>query len=176
MPKNEKEEIEKLKNELEKSKITIKKLESKIEELENKLKNKEDDNESQEIIMTLTDTLSKNEAKMKELEKENENNKNMIKSFNEENFKKLDLNSKLYKMEDIISVNFTSTDQKINYSLPCIKDDIFAVVEEKLYKEYPEYRETNNFFVQKGQTILRFKTLKENNINPGFPILLIKPS
>ena len=177
MPKNENDEIEKLKDELQKSKITIKKLESKIKELENKIKNNiVNDMESQEVIMTLTNTISMNEEKMKALEKENENHKNMIKSINEENIKQKDLDSKLYKMEDIISLNFTSTDQKINYSLPCVKNDIFAFVEEKLYKEFPEYRETNNFFVQKGQTILRFKTLKENNINPGFPILLIKPS
>ena len=176
MPKDEEEDIKKLKEELEKSKTIIKKLESKIKELENKLKNKLDDNESQEIIMTLTNTISMNEERMKVLEKENENNKNIKKSLNEENIKKINLDSKLYKMEDIISVNFTSTDQKINFSLPCAKNDIFAVVEEKLYKVYPEYRETNNFFLQKGKTILRFKTLNENNINPGFPILLIKSS
>ena len=41
-------------------------------------------------------------------------------------------------------VYFTSSDQKINYPIPCINTDIFAEVEEKLYKEYPEYRNTNN--------------------------------
>ena len=84
--------------------------------------------------------------------------------------------SQLYKMEEIMSINFTSSDQKINFSLPCVGNTIFAEIEEKLYKEYPEYRETNNYFLHKGQTILRFKTLKENKIMPGFPIILIQYS
>ena len=84
--------------------------------------------------------------------------------------------SQLYKMEEIMCINFTSSDQKINYSLPCAGNNIFAEIEEKLYKEYPEYRETNNYFLQKGQTILRFKTLNENKIKPGFPIILIQYS
>ena len=98
-----------------------------------------------------------------------------INAEHEENMKKME-NLNLYNLNDIISLNFSSTDQKINYSLACLKNDIFAVVEEKLYKEYPEYRETNNFFIQSGQSILRFKTLKENNIKPGLPIMLFNNS
>ena len=37
-------------------------------------------------------------------------------------------------------------DQKIDLSILCIKTDIFAQIEEKLYQKYPEYRETNNNF------------------------------
>ena len=107
--------------------------------------------------------------------KSHENSMIILKNMHEENMKIINSENKLYRIEDIISVNFTSTDQKINQSFPCAKNEIFAVIEEKLYKEYPEYRETNNYFVQKGQQILRFKTLEENKINPGFPILLIKP-
>ena len=119
--------------------------------------------------------FEKVEEERKKINIKHEEEMAKINAEHEENMKKME-NLNLYNLNDIISLNFSSTDQKINYSLACLKNDIFAVVEEKLYKEYPEYRETNNFFVQKGQTILRFKTLKENNINPGFPILLIKPS
>ena len=90
-----------------------------------------------------------------------------------ENLEKLK-SDKLYNLDEIISLNFTSTDQKINYSLPCVKNDTFAVVEEKLYKEFPEYRENNNYFIQSAQPILRFKTLKENKLKSGFPIILIQ--
>lgn len=110
----------------------------------------------------------------KKLEEEYKN----YKEKHEEEMKTISENnlSQLYKMEEIMCINFTSSDQKINYSLPCVGNSIFAEIEEKLYKEYPEYRETNNYFLHKGQTILRFKTLKENKIKPGFPIILIQYS
>ena len=66
-------------------------------------------------------------------------------------------------------------DQAIHYSIPCIGSDTFAEVEEKLYKQFPEYRETNNYFVANGKEILRFKTISENNIKNGFPIMLLTP-
>ena len=156
--------------------------------------------ENQKVINTLKEKIIKLEKeknnylnKIKEIEEEKkkifENYEEERKKINikheeemakinaehEENMKKME-NLNLYNLNDIISLNFSSTDQKINYSLPCLKNDIFAVVEEKLYKEYPEYRETNNFFIQSGQSILRFKTLKENNIKPGLPIMLFNNS
>ena len=165
--------------------------------MEYKLKDiNENEKENQKLINSLKETISINEEKIYELEKEKEIHLNKIKKFeeerkkinikheeemakineeHEENMKKME-NLNLYNLNDIISLNFSSTDQKINYSLPCLKNDIFAVVEEKLYKEYPEYRETNNFFIQSGQSILRFKTLKENNIKPGLPIMLFNNS
>ena len=32
------------------------------------------------------------------------------------------------------TVYFTSTDQRINFAVPCVKNNTFAEVEEKLYK------------------------------------------
>ena len=75
--------------------------------------------------------------------------------------------------DDIIYVHFISTDQKINYPIKCLKTDTFAQVEEKLYQEYEEYRETNNNFISKGRLILRFKKLCENNIKDGDKIQLL---
>ena len=75
----------------------------------------------------------------------------------------------------MMCVYFTSSDQKIKFPIPCINTDIFAEVEEKLYKEYPEYRETNNFFISNGNQILRFKTIGENNIGNGLPVILNVP-
>ena len=73
-------------------------------------------------------------------------------------------------------VNIISDDQNINYAIPCSGDDIFAEIEEKLYKEYPDYRETNNKFLVNGKEVLRFKSINDNNIGTGKPIMLIKPS
>lgn len=75
-----------------------------------------------------------------------------------------------------MSVNFISSDSKIHFSIPCIKSNTFAEIEEKLYKQYPEYRETNNIFLGNGKQILRFKTIGQNNIGDGFPIEMVVPS
>ena len=73
-------------------------------------------------------------------------------------------------------VNFISTDQKLFYAVPCPGNATFAEIEEKLYKEYPEYRETNNTFLANGKEILRFKTIDDNNIGNGKPVMLVKPT
>ncbi len=76
--------------------------------------------------------------------------------------------------EKIISVLFTSSDYKINYSLPCKDSTLFVKMEEKLYEEFPEYKETDNYFLVNGNKVKRFKTIKENNIKNGKPVLLYK--
>ena len=86
------------------------------------------------------------------------------------------MSDQLINRKQMICVNFTSMDQKINLAIPCIKTDIFAEIEEKLYKEYPEYRETNNYFLFNGKQILRFKSIEDNKIGSGFPVILYKPA
>ena len=54
-----------------------------------------------------------------------------------------------------------------------MKTDTFAEVEEKLYQQYEEYRETNNNFITKGKIVLRFKKICENNIKDGDKIQLV---
>ena len=85
-------------------------------------------------------------------------------------------NQTLYSLNDIIAINITTTDYKFNLPIKCTKNEIFAYIEEKLYKEYPEYRETNNYLLCKGRQILRFKTISENNIKDGTTIILILPN
>ena len=75
-----------------------------------------------------------------------------------------------------MSVNFISSDQNVHFSIPCLKTNTFAEIEEKLYKEYPQYRETNNNFLANGMQVLRFKTIAENKIGSGYPVTLIIPS
>ena len=64
----------------------------------------------------------------------------------------------------MMTIKFISMDQKLNFSIPCSDTNTFAEVEEELYKQFPEYRETNNQFVSNGQLILRFKTLMQNKL------------
>ena len=77
--------------------------------------------------------------------------------------------------EDIMVVNFISSDQRINCGIKCLKTDTFAEVEEQLYQQYGEYRETNNNFLGKGKLVLRFKKIYENGIKDGDKIQLIRP-
>ena len=80
----------------------------------------------------------------------------------------------LKKDEKMISVIFTSDDQKIHFSVICKNTEKFNRLEEKLYNDYPEYSETNNYFVVNGNRIQKFKTLDENNIHNSDIIILNK--
>ena len=74
--------------------------------------------------------------------------------------------------EKIIAALFVSSDQKIQYAIACKNTTPFVRLEEKLYEEYPEYKETNNYFIHNGLVIKRFKTIEENQIKKGKPIIL----
>ena len=79
-------------------------------------------------------------------------------------------------INDMVCINFISSEQKIHFAVPCIKSNIFAEIEEKLYKQYPAFRETNNTFLVNGTIVLRFKTIAENKIGKGIPVSLVVPS
>ena len=147
--------IKKLEKELTEAKNMINKQKIEIEELNKKLKEKKENQNNITI-----NALKKEIEKLKEkLEKAKNNNPNNI----------------LIPKGKMECINFTSTDQKINYAIPCSGNDVFAEVEEKLYQEYPEYRETNNNFLANGVLIKRFKTVSENKIGNGKPVLLTVP-
>ena len=154
--------IIKLKEELNNSKEIIKNKDSQINEIQNQLKCIKEDSD-----YNLAQKISKIKILEKQLKKKDlqiENSKNNIKD------------EKMVKESQIAVINFSSSDQKINYATSCLNSTIFAEIEEKLYKIYPEYRETNNTFIANGKTILRFKTVGENGIGAGFPIILFPPS
>ena len=72
-------------------------------------------------------------------------------------------------------VNFISLDYDINCGINCLETETFAEVEEKLYKQYGQCRETNNTFICGGSAVLRFKKISENKIKNGDKIQLILP-
>ena len=70
-------------------------------------------------------------------------------------------------------INFCSSDQKIiNYSVDCKNTDLFNTIENKLYKDFPEYYGTKNYFIIKGIKIDKNKSLEENNIHNNEMIML----
>ena len=56
-------------------------------------------------------------------------------------------NNKVY-FNDIICVNFISSDQNVHYAVSCLKSNTFAEIEEKLYKEYSQYMKQIIIFLQ----------------------------
>ena len=165
-------ELEKYKNENDKLKKEINLLKEENKKLTNNLQkankiilntqNQQNKNITNNEIKKLKDeiTLKENQINNLKVELQNEKNKN---------------NTKLINYNDMIAVSFISTDQQINkYPMLCAKTDRFAEIEEKLYQEFEEFRETNNTFIVNGKTILRFKKMSENNIKNGDTIQLIK--
>lgn len=75
-----------------------------------------------------------------------------------------------------MTIKIKSNDKIININMPCVKDMVFAEVEENLYKEYPEYREKNNYFLFNGKPVLRFKKIGDNELFNGSEVNLIAPS
>ena len=71
-----------------------------------------------------------------------------------------------------MSIIFLSVDQKIHHSFVYKNTDIFAEIEQKLYVEYPEYKEEENYFITNGYKVNRFKSLDENNIKSSDKITL----
>ena len=156
------DEINYLKNELTKAKKIIEQQKLTINDLQNKLNN------NTTIINNLNNTITnyQNIINQKEVELNNfrsqlNNNINIQKNVN---------------FDDIMCVNFISSDQNVHYAASCLKTNTFAEIEEKLYKQYPQYRETNNSFIANGTQVLRFKTIAENKIGNGLPVTLIVPS
>ena len=143
-----------MKKEIKKKDEIIKQQNKRIQELENQLCS---DINLQNKIKNLQNLVEDKDKELNKLKLNLINNQNIIKDIDK-------------------CVNFISDDQKIFFAIPCSGDTIFAQIEEKLYQEYPEYRETNNIFLSNGKEILRFKTINENNIGSGRPIMLVVPS
>jgi len=152
-------EILNLKNQLNYANNKIIQLESKINELES-IKNN-----NFYFIQSLQNTINQKDKELMSLKMELQN-KNIINIPNKQ----------LFSLDQMICVNFVSMDARVHYAIPCVGNNIFAEIEEKLYKKYPEYRETNNIFLANGKQVLRFKTIDENNIGNGLPITLVVPT
>ena len=102
-------------------------------------------------------------------EKEIENLKLQIQNDNRNNSS----NTIFYSRDQMLALNFISSDQKLHFAIPCLMKDTFVDVERKLYEQFPEYKETNNNFLVNAKMILRFKTVEENKFQIGIPIIIL---
>ena len=158
---NNNDEINQLKYELTKANKVIEQQKLTINELQNYLNN----------YNNIINNLNKNINNYKNIISKKDLELNNIKSQLNNNIPNNNVN-----FNDIMCVNFISSDQNVHFAASCLKTNTFAEIEEKLYKQYPQYRETNNNFLANGTQVLRFKTIAENKIGNGLPVTLIVPS
>ena len=71
--------------------------------------------------------------------------------------------------EVVLALSFVSMgNQDIgHYAVVCKNTDLFVRLEEKLYNEYPQFKNYETYFEVKTKRIKRFKTLDENKIKNG---------
>ena len=77
-----------------------------------------------------------------------------------------DILSSIKPSEKILAINFVSIgSQDINnYNQICKNTELFVRVEERLYNDFPQFKNSETYFEINGNRIKRFKTLDENNI------------
>ena len=90
-----------------------------------------------------------------------------------------DLNAKLKRYpfileegEKIMSIIFTSVEQKLNYSMICKNTDTISQLELKLYEEYPKLEGANYYFICNGTVLKKFEKLEKLKIKSGDIIVL----
>ena len=166
------------------------------------IKNQELSNKNKELVNLLTKLENKNIKEMKNkddlLKKEKEkvedlnmklkefekilnifDQKEIINFFKQMNDKDEEIKNfkssipfELKKGEKLMTLNFVCVDQNIHCSFICKNTDNFFRLENLLYDKYPEYRETENYFLFKGDKINKFKSLDNNNIHNNDIIIL----
>ena len=166
----------------------------------NKILNK-DINSNEELIKQLNEEKNKNKQLLNELNNEKkkvieltnklkllENNNNNIKRINDleklinekdkelKNLKlkfgKNDLVTIINPGEEVIAVNFISSENDINCPMACKNTTLVSRLEEKLYNDYPRYKDFPTYLTVNGTIVSRFKTLEENGIKDGNSILV----
>ena len=137
--KTEKDENSSNKN-ISKVELLIMKYKEKLTNLENKLKEEKAKNKELESNYNNQILELKEEIRIKD------NELNEIKS---------QLPFDLLKGEKIMTVIFTSVDQKVHYSVICKNTDVFSRLENEIYKEedYEKYKDKNSIFIINGKVI-----------------------
>ena len=78
----------------------------------------------------------------------------------------------LEKNERLMAIIFYSVDQKVHYPMICKNTDTIHKLEEKLYEEYPNLSERENYFLCKGSVINKFQSFEKMKIKNGDIIIL----
>ena len=139
------DKIKKLEKDLYNEKESNKKLLKDKNNLNNQLMN------ANEKIMELQNIINMKERQINQLNIRNNSIDNGVNNF--------------MPGDNIISILFESGNQKIKNYCGAYKDtEIFVKIEEKLYDEFPEFKDEETYFLVGGKKIKRFRTLRENGI------------
>ena len=76
------------------------------------------------------------------------------------------------KREKLIYILFHLDDYKFQCFIPCYISDSFTTLEEKLYGEYPEFKNKQMYFTVNGNIINKSKKKKKNGIKSSDNILI----
>ena len=63
-------------------------------------------------------------------------------------------------------------DQKVHHPMICKNTDTINKLEDKLYKDYPDLSERENYFLCKGTVLNKFTSFEKNKIKNGDIIVL----
>ena len=152
-------------------KIKVNELNDKIKKYEELIKSK---NKEIKELKKFNDSININEDKnISNLDKDI-TIKQLYKDIDELKNKLLLYPFELSNGEKLISVIISSLDEKILYSIICKNTEKFSKLEEKLYKDNPEYSNFDNYFMINGNRVDKMKTLDENKIKDSDIIILIK--
>ena len=66
--------------------------------------------------------------------------------------------------EKLISIKFISINQDIDFTIVTKNTDEFSKIEKILYDKYPQYKDSENYFLVNRSIINRNRTLEENKI------------
>ena len=128
-----------------------------------------------EILNNQIKKLSLDNTNLKEENKKNNNSNDIVRLYKK--IEELNEQIKRYPFileegEKILSVIFTSVSQKVNYSMVCKNTDSIYNLEGELYKAFPEFAQTNNYFLCKGTVVNRFKKFEELKFKNGDIIII----
>ena len=140
--------------------------EDKINDLSFQLKNEINKNKDLSIQLNLEKNINN------KLRKEIEKLKLKITSQNQILNSNIVSNKINYSNKKLLSIIFSSVDEKILYSMICKSTDTISNLEKDLYKEYPQLSKTDNIFLYKGKEINKFQTFESYKIKNGCILML----
>ena len=148
------------------------KLENELTEVKTKIQNKENEmnikiNQLEQENKNLDNKLKDEKTRIQNLLEKINNFKTKNTETKIENFylKAIYNNNSIIKQgEKIIGISFVPVDQSFMRPISCKNTDTLASLEEKIYNEYPQYKEYNTYLTVNGKSVKRYKTIEENGI------------
>ena len=167
--KDSENQLTELKKQLSEEKNNNQKLKDVIDQLKKENKNLKKNYESE--ITKLKDRIKILETELSDKNKEIQNYISQIKNINGNQNQIIPFQGE----EEKFSILFVTKENQdiLNFEMKCKNTDLFVKLEERLYDDFPKYKNYETYFMINTRKILRFKTIKENEINDKDIIYLL---